>query len=101
MFKGESHQLSHEIGHLAADHGSRRHLATETEEQEADYFAARLNGISTNRLKLYRLMGLILFCFNSPSLGNAEIEKEIKRLTTHHVPDDIIKRMTKIMGLRR
>jgi len=46
--------LGHEIGHLAAGHHEGYNPISEMAEKEADYFSARLNGVSLLTLNLFR-----------------------------------------------
>lgn len=91
--------LSHEIVHLAAKHEARN-PPKNVAEQEADYFAARLNGISLIRLKTYAVMGEISISLNYRLLSAEGIDREINRLRARNVPEDIVASITRIMEIR-
>lgn len=49
----ETHALGHELGHIAAGHLNGRKPKLSVQEEEADYFSQRLNGVSPSQYWLY------------------------------------------------
>ena len=71
--------LGHEIGHIAAGHFDGNASGILEEEDEADYFSAKINNVSLNELRFCRWVDSTLF-FKDLVLYPFRKKKEVKRL---------------------
>jgi len=75
----EMHTLGHELGHIASGHFNRIKFELSDLEDEADYFSAKLCGISLIKYKIYENIDAIL-SFKEMFMDIFRHEREIERL---------------------